>query len=324
MTPRPDKRDPGGELDRRDPAFAPNATVDVDEVSVWFGQKVALSELSCSFGPGVTGLLGPNGAGKTTLMRAITGLMTVNQGTVRVDGRDPRQDRSVHAAMALVPEDEAVPAGLTARQLVRYVADLHALTDRGAPDRALAEVDMLDVADRRVDGFSKGMRQRTKVAAALVTDPNVLVLDEPLNGADPVPRAHLIALFRRLGADGRTVIVSSHVLNEVERLADRIIVLIHGRLAAAGDQHAIRDAMNDRPRHVLVRAADNRRLAAALVALDSVAGVRLTADDVVISTSRAAELARALPVVAHEVSVRLREVRPLDDSLESLFRELIR
>jgi ABC-2 type transport system ATP-binding protein len=324
MTPRSDKRDPGGELDPRDPAFAPNATVDVDEVSVWFGQKVALSELSCSFGPGVTGLLGPNGAGKTTLMRAITGLMTVNQGTVRVDGRDPRHDRSVHASMALVPEDEAVPAGLTARQLVRYVADLHSLTDRGAPDRALAEVDMLDVADRRVDGFSKGMRQRTKVAAALVTDPNVLVLDEPLNGADPVQRAHLIGLFRRLGADGRTVIVSSHVLNEVERLADRIIVLIHGRLAAAGDQHAIRDAMNDRPRHVLVRAADNRRLAAALVALDSVAGVRLTADDVVISTSRAAELARALPVVAHDVSVRLREVRPLDDSLESLFRELIR
>src|SRR5690349_24879899 len=133
MTPRPDKRDPAGELDRRDPAFAPNATVDVDEVSVWFGQKVALSELSCSFGPGVTGLLGPNGAGKTTLMRAITGLMSVNQGSVRVDGRDPRRDRSVHRQMALVPEDEAVPGGLTARQLVRYVADLHALTDRGAP-----------------------------------------------------------------------------------------------------------------------------------------------------------------------------------------------
>jgi len=152
----------------------------------------------------------------------------------------------------------------------------------------------------------------------------VLVLDEPLNGADPVQRAHLIALFRRLGTDGRTVIVSSHVLNEVERLADRIIVLIHGRLAAAGGQRAIRDAMNDRPRHVLVRANENRRLASALVALDSVAGVRLSGDDVVISTSRAAELALALPAVARELSVRLREVRPLDDSLESLFRELVR
>jgi ABC-2 type transport system ATP-binding protein len=310
--------------DPADPAFVPDAAVEVTDASAWFGQKVALSELSCSFGPGVTGLLGPNGAGKTTLMRAITGMMPLNQGRVRVDGRDPRADRTVHSDMALVPEDEAVPSGLTARQLVSYVADLHALTDRSAADRALAEVDMLDVADRRVDGFSKGMRQRTKVAAALVTDPSVLVLDEPLNGADPVQRAHLIALFRRLGEQGRTVIVSSHVLHEVERLADRIIVLIHGRLAAAGDQHAIRDAMNDRPRHVLVRATDGRRLASALIGLDSVAGVRLDDDDIVISTSRAAELALALPTVSSDLRVRLREVRPLDDSLESLFRELIR
>jgi ABC-2 type transport system ATP-binding protein len=315
---------PNGPIDPNDPAFARSATVTVGNVSVWFGQKVALSELSCSFGPGVTGLLGPNGAGKTTLMRAITGLMPVNQGEVRVMERDPRGDRSVHARLALVPEDEAVPGGLTARQLVQYVANLHALTDRSAPDRALAEVDMLDVADRRVDGFSKGMRQRTKVAAALVVDPQVLVLDEPLNGADPVQRAHLIALFRRLGSGGRTVIVSSHVLNEVERLADRIIVLIHGRLAAAGGQRAIRDAMDDRPRHVLVRATDCRKLAAGLVELDAVAGVTLNGDDVVISTKRAGELALALPSVARELSVRLREVRPLDDSLESLFRELVR
>jgi ABC-2 type transport system ATP-binding protein len=207
---------------------------------------------------------------------------------------------------------------------VRYIAALQSVGDRGAPDRALAEVDMLDTADRRVDGFSKGMRQRTKVAGALVIDPSVLVLDEPLNGADPVQRLHLITLFRKLGSDGRTVIVSSHVLNEVERLADRIIVLIHGRLAAAGGQRAIRDAMNDRPRHVLVRASDGRPLAAALLALESVAGIRLEGDAVIVSTTRAAELAHALPAVARDLSVRLREVRPLDDSLESLFRELVR
>jgi ABC-2 type transport system ATP-binding protein len=307
-----------------DPAFAPDATVTVHEVSVWFGQKVALSELSCSFGAGVTGLLGPNGAGKTTLMRAITGLIPVNQGAVRVEGLDPRADRAVHRRMALVPEDEAVPQGLTARQLVRYVADLQGVVDRGAPDRALDEVALLDVADRRVDGFSKGMRQRTKVAAALVSEPSVLVLDEPLNGADPVQRAHLIALFHRLGAEGRTVIVSSHVLNEVERLADRIVVVVQGRLAAAGTQRAIRDAMNDRPRHVLIRGTDARRLAAALVGLDSVSGVRLDGDDVVVSTSRARELASALPMLARDLPVRLREVRALDDSLESLFRELVR
>jgi ABC-2 type transport system ATP-binding protein len=309
-----------------DPAFAADATVEITDVSVWFGPKVALSELSCSFGPGVTGLLGPNGAGKTTLMRSITGLIGVNQGSVSVEGRDPRHDRKVHGRMALVPEDEAVPAALTARQFVRYVADLHGVADRDAPDRALGTVGMLDASDRRVDGFSKGMRQRTKVASALVTDPQVLVLDEPLNGADPVQRIQLIALFRQLGSEGRTVIVSSHVLNEVERMSERVIVLIHGRLAAAGDHRAIRDAMDDRPRHVLVRSADGRRLAGSLVELGSVAGVTFdrARDGLVIQTDQARDLATALPRVARDVDVRLTEVRALDDSLESLFRELVR
>jgi ABC-2 type transport system ATP-binding protein len=307
-----------------DPAFVADATVVLDNASVWFGQKVALSETSCSFGPGITGLLGPNGAGKTTLMRAVSGLGALKQGTVRVLGKDPRRDRSVLAKIALVPEDEAVPASLSARQLVRYVADLHRVADREAPDRALDTVGLLDVADRRVDQFSKGMRQRTKVAAALVTDPAVLVLDEPLNGADPVQRARLITLFRGLGAGGRTVIVSSHVLTEVERLAERVIVLVHGRLAAAGSHRAIRNAMDDRPRRVLVRTDDNRRLASALMTAGWVSGIAVDGDNLVVSTLRAGELAVAVPAMSRDLSVRLREVRPLDDSLDSLFRELVR
>ena len=307
-----------------DPAFAPDPSVEVDDASVWFGQKVALSELSCSFGPGVTGLLGPNGAGKSTLMRAVTGLIGVNTGRVRVDGRDPRTDRGVHRRIALVPEDEAVPAQLTARELVQYVADLHGVTDKDAAKRALAEVDMVPAADRRLRGFSKGMRQRAKVAAALVTDPAVLVFDEPLNGADPVQRLRLTELFRGLGAGGRTVIVSSHVLAEVERLADRVLVLIHGRLAAAGNHRAIRDAMDDRPRQVLIRADSARRLAAALLDVDTVAGVSVNDGAVVVTTDRAGDLAAAVAPVAKRLGVRLLEVRPLDDSLESLFRELVR
>ena len=307
-----------------DPAFVAGASVEVNDASVWFGQKVALSELSCSFGPGVTGLLGPNGAGKSTLMRAVTGLIGVNAGQVRVEGKDPRTDRDVHRRIALVPEDEAVPAQLTARELVRYVADLHGVRDPKAADTALELVDMLPAADRRLRGFSKGMRQRAKVAAALVTDPPVLVLDEPLNGADPVQRVHLTELFRRLGAEGRTVVVSSHVLSEVERLADRVLVLIHGRLAAAGNHRAIRDAMDDRPRHVLIRADEPRRLGAALLDLGTVAGVSLTDAGLVVTTDRARDLAVAVAPVARRLGVRLREVRPLDDSLESLFRELVR
>ena len=305
-------------------ARRPLPPVVATDVSVWFGQKVALSELSCSFGPGVTGLLGPNGAGKTTLMRALTGLIPVNQGRAEVVGRDPRRDRSVFERLALVPEDEAVPRGLTPRQLCHYVADLHRVSDRSIVDWALQTVEMVPAADRSMDGFSKGMRQRSKVAAALVKNPLVLVLDEPLNGADPVQRHHLITLFRRLGAEGRTVIVSSHVLNEVEAMADRVIVIVRGRLAAAGGHRAIRDAMDDVPRHVLVRATGGRRLAAALVDLDTVTGVTIDGDDLVISTTSARDLAVTIPRAARDLGVHLGEVRPLDDSLESLFRELVR
>ena len=294
------------------------------DVSVWFGQKVALSELSCSFGAGVTGLLGPNGAGKTTLMRAITGLLPVNQGSVQVAGVDPRRDRSAHRRVALVPEDEAVPRGLTPRELCGYMADLHQVADRTIIDWALHVVDLEPVADRRMDGFSKGMRQRSKVAAALVKNPLVLVLDEPLNGADPVQRLALIALFKRLGEEGRTVIASSHVLHEVESMAERVIVIVRGRLAAAGGHHAIRDAMDTVPRHVLVRCSDPRRMGSSLVVLDAVGGVTVDGSDLVVSTTRARDVAVALPQVARDLGIRLIEVRPLDDSLESLFLELVR
>jgi ABC-2 type transport system ATP-binding protein len=307
-----------------DPAFVADATVTATDVSVWFGQKVALSDLSCSFGPGVTGLLGPNGAGKTTLMRAITGLLPVNQGQVLVDGRLPRHDREVYRRLALVPEDEAVPAGLSPRQLCTYVADLHGIKDRGTVEWALQTVDMVGPADRNMDGFSKGMRQRSKVAAALVKNPLVLVLDEPLNGADPVQRVRLIELFRRLGDEGRTVIVSSHVLHEVESMAERVIVVVRGRLAAAGGHRAIRDAMDGVPRQVLVRSVEARRLAADLLVHPVIASVAIEGDDLIISTTRANDLATLLPLVARDLGIRLTEVRPLDDSLESLFRELVR
>ncbi|HEX6236211.1 MAG TPA: ABC transporter ATP-binding protein [Acidimicrobiales bacterium] len=307
-----------------DPAFVADPTVEVAGASVWFGQKVALTELSCSFGPGVTGLLGPNGAGKTTLMRALVGLLPLDEGLVRVLGEDPRRDRAVQRSIALVPEDEAVPGPLTARRLVRYTAALHRIDDPALPDRCLTTVGLLDVADRRLATFSKGMRQRAKIAAALVTDPRVLVLDEPLNGADPAQRLTLIELFQTLGAQGRTVIVSSHILDEVERLASRQIVIVRGRLAAAGGHHGIRDALADRPRSVLVRTPAPRPLAAGLVGIDAVQGVTVEDAALVVRTAHAGALAQALPVVARRCSARLLEVRPLDDSLESVFRELLR
>ncbi len=307
-----------------DPALADQPTVAVDSLSVWFGPKVALSEVACSFGPGIAGLLGPNGAGKTSLMRTIVGLLPPSAGTVRVVGRDPRADRKVHRLVSLVPEEEPLPEALSARRFVRYVASLHGVADRDSAERALSAVGLTHDADRQLREFSKGMRQRAKLAASLVTNPGVLVLDEPLNGTDPVQRAALIELMRALASQGRTVVVSSHVLHEVEALAGRVVVLLNGHIAAAGDHRAIRDAMADRPRRVLVRTGQARQLAAALVGLDVVAGVSVDGDQLTVGTGRARELAVALPRLARSVEARLLEVRPLDDSLESLFRELVR
>jgi ABC-2 type transport system ATP-binding protein len=286
---------------------------------------VALRGVSFDVNGGeIFGLLGPNGAGKSTLMRVVTGLVAPGTGTVRVHGADPRRDAGARRRIGWVPEQDAVPGSLTARQLVRYSADLHGSRGATGTDAALRSVDLLDVADRRLATFSKGMRQRAKVAAALVTDADVLVLDEPLNGADPVQRVRLIRLFHDLAAEGRTVLISSHVLPEVERLADRVLVLVSGRLAAAGDHRAIRATMDDRPQRVLVRADRVRPLAGALVELPCVVGVEVSENEVVVSTGRAVDLALALAPLAGRLDVRLNEVLPLDDDLENMFREVVR
>ena len=294
------------------------------EVSKWFGAKVAVSEVTVGFGPGVTGLLGPNGAGKTTLLRMITGLQRPSSGRVEVLGTDPRRDVGLYRKVALVPEDEAVYGRLTTRRFVELNARLRDTPQPGrAVDEALATVELTDVADRALEGFSKGMRQRAKVAAALVSQPDILVLDEPLNGADPVQRASLIRLFVRLGSEGRTVLVSSHVLGEVERMASRIVAMVDGRLAAVGSVGELRAAMTDRPRLVRVDADDTRRLAAILVTLPGIDGLRLRGDTLEIETSDALGLARRLPHAASEARISVQRIEPTDDSLESVFRYLV-
>lgn len=304
------------------PAFSSAPTIEVTDVSKWFGQKVAVSDLSCSFGPGLTGLLGPNGAGKTTLLRMLCGLLRPSDGSVRVLGVDPRQDSSVYRRLSLVPEEDAVYGILTARQFVRFAADLTGVArDRVA--EAIEAVDLASAADRPIAGFSKGMRQRAKVAAALVTRPDVLILDEPLNGTDPVQRAHLIALFRRLATDGKTVIVSSHVLSEVERMADRVLAVVDGRLAAAGDVPSIRRAMADIPYRVRIDVGGTRRVAAALVAEDVVGSVAVDGGRIHVETTDLAALGRVVPRIAEAAGARLTGFEPEDESLESVFRYLV-
>lgn len=299
-------------------------TIVVSELSKWFGAKVAVSEVTISFGPGITGLLGPNGAGKTTLMRVVAGLQKPSQGEVSVLGVDPRAHPSIYAQIALVPEDEAIYERLTGRQFVKLAAQLAKVGNVDARvDEAIEIVGLTDSAHRRLGGFSKGMRQRAKVASALVSDPQVLLLDEPLNGADPVQRAQLIELFKELGEAGRTVLVSSHILAEVERMADRVVAMVDGRLAAVGSVSVIREAMTDKPRQVFVQSSDSRRLAAALIGIDGVVGVHVGVDQLRIETSDAGDLARRLPGLAIEAEVAVTRIEPVDESLESVFRYLV-
>jgi ABC-2 type transport system ATP-binding protein len=307
-----------------DPARAANPTVVVQGISKWFGTKVAVSDVSCSFGPGITGLLGPNGAGKTTLMRMITGLMRPSEGAVSVFGIDPLKDPAVYRRVGFVPEEDAVYAHLSTRQLVRYAAELNRSDASAAVvDAAIAKVNMLDAADRPIAEYSKGMRQRAKVAAALVTEPDLLVLDEPLNGADPMQRAVLINIFHELAAAGRTIIVSSHVLAEVERMTDRVIAILDGKLAAAGGIRAIRAAMTHIPHKVRIEADDLRIIGKALLDLPAVVGVQFKDGGLEVETSNLAALGTALPSLSIARSVRVTRFEPVDASLESVFRHLL-
>ncbi len=308
-----------------DPALVPNPTVEVTAASKWFGQKVAVSEVTCSFGPGVTGLLGPNGAGKTTLLRLLTGLLKPSGGSIRMLGDVPREAVEVYQDIGLVPEENAVYGRYTAAEFVTLAAKLSGVGNPAERARAsLEHVDLTADAERSLGGFSKGMRQRAKVAAALVHDPDILVLDEPLNGTDPVQRAHLITLFRGLADRGKTVIVSSHVLQEVERVSDRVLAMVDGKLAAAGDITAIRSAMTDIPYRVQISADDPRRLATGLIQVDGVNGVTLEGRRIDVETGDLHALGSALPALSRDLDIRVTGFKPADESLESVFRYLVR
>ena len=301
------------------------SVIEVTDASKWFGSVVAVSDVTFSVDAGVTALLGPNGAGKSTVLRMLCGLTRPSDGTVRVLGGDPATEPALARRIGLVPQQEGLFDKLTALEFVSLAATLHGLDDpRGAAAHAL-EVVELDPSDRRgVGGYSKGMRQRVKVAQALVHDPEVIFLDEPLTGLDPRQRRHMIELFGRLGDDGKCVLVSSHVLDEVERFGSRILVIVQGRLAAEGDFHAIRDLMDDRPHRIRVETDRPRELAAGLLAAGAALGVRIDGDRaVVVDTTDAGAFRHAVAPVAAANGARLLGVQPLDDDLDSVFRYLV-
>ena len=302
----------------------PQAAVEVTDVSRWYGNVVAVNGVSFALGAGITGLLGPNGAGKTTLLNMIAGFLKPSAGEVRVLGEQAFGTPEIYRRVALVPEREAVYEFLTGYQFVLLSAQLHELPDpEEATLRALRMVEMTDSSDRATGGYSKGMKQRVKVAAALVHDPDILLLDEPFNGVDPRQRLQLAELLRRMSAEGRTVLFSSHILEEVERLGENVLVVVAGRLAAAGDFRAIRKLMTDRPHRYTIRSSDNRELAKTLMGEESVFGIELSDGNLVVRTNELGAFIEAAPRAAQAAGASLFEVRPEDESLESVFEYLV-
>lgn len=303
---------------------APAPTIELAHVSRWHGSVVAVNDVSLAIGPGITGLLGLNGAGKTTLLCLIAGLLAPSQGRIRVLGRPVRANPTAYRQLALVLDHDASYPYLSAREFVRFNARLYGIQDEAAVERALVAVDLLPVANRSLGSFSKGMRQRARLAAGLVHDPAVILLDEPFSGADPRQRQHLMELLRAQAAAGKTIIVSSHILDEVEQLAQEVLVMISGRLGAAGSVGALRRAILDWPHRIRVRSDRPRLLAATLLPEPVVTGVELSDDGALIVAARElGECARAIPRVAREGGIHLREVVPLDESLDRIFARLV-
>jgi ABC-2 type transport system ATP-binding protein len=291
----------------------------------WYGNVVAVNDVSFSLGPGVTGLLGPNGAGKTTLLHMLAGLLAPSAGTVLVLGRSPSRDPSVYRQIGLVPEREAVYPFLTGFEYVRFNARLQGLHNADLASRdAIHRVGLDDAMDRPIGTYSKGMRQRAKVAGALVHDPQVLLLDEPFNGMDPRQRLAMMDLLGQMATAGRTILFSSHILEEVERVGTEILVMVAGRLAASGDYRAIRALMTDRPHMITIRSSDDRRLATALMADPAIFAVELGKDLLSVRTAHLSAFRRLIAGASRSADVRLLEVVSVDESLESVFDYLVR
>jgi ABC-2 type transport system ATP-binding protein len=297
-------------------------------VSKWYGNVIGLNKVTLRVAAGVTGLLGPNGAGKSTFLQLATGQLCPSQGTVQVLGQAPWNNSGLMRHVGLCPEQDAFYEWMTGFDFVRTCALLTGMkrsAASAAAEKTMATVGMTEHMHRNIRGYSKGMRQRTKVAQALVHEPRVLFLDEPFAGTDPVGRHDLIEVIRDLGAGGCSVLVSSHVLHEVEALTPNIVLLHRGRLVAEGHTRQIRDLIDAHPHRIVLVCDDYRALAARLLAWEDVEGIKVMAKDdaVLVETRKPDAFYGRLPALAANDGVRIREVFSEDDNLEAVFQYLV-
>ena len=297
--------------------------IDMRNLCKWYGEVVGLNNVTAAIPPGITGLLGHNGAGKTTLLSLVTGQLRPSMGGITVMGERPWNNPGLLSRIGYCPEGDSFWGGLTGTQFVTLLARLSGLDKphaRRAAERALELTGMTEHKGRRIAGYSRGMRQRVKVAQALAHNPELLVLDEPLAGTDPVGRAELISLFRQLADSGATVIVSSHILHEVEALTNNILLIDHGQLVAQGEVHEIRDLMEEQTRQVLVRTPDSRKLATLLAHKDYVATLDVRdGEALTVHTDDPNRLLEELPAILVDNGIACSEITSPDDNLEAVF-----
>jgi ABC-2 type transport system ATP-binding protein len=303
-----------------------SATLEFVRASRWYGQVIALNDVTTTVGPGVTGLLGPNGAGKSTFLKLAAGLLAPSQGEVKVLGRPAWGSPEIFHRVGVCPETDAFWEQLTGAEFLMGLLRLSGYDDAESlrrAENALHQVALLDAKDRKIGGYSKGMRQRVKLAQALAHEPEVLLLDEPVSGMDPVNRRRVVDLVRRLGREGKTVVVSSHILHEVEAMTRRVLLVHNGRILAEGDVREIRDLMDEHPHTVALRARDTRALAGAVVGLPHVLSLTFGAEGewLTVQTARPDELYGSLAEAAEAAGVT--EMYSPDENLESVFRYLV-
>ena len=302
--------------------------VTTEKVSKWYGQVSGLNDVTVTVPAGITGLLGPNGAGKSTFMKLITGQLKPSKGVVRVLGEPIWGNPALYGRMGFCPEQDAFYERMTGIDWVTALVRLNGLSSedaRAAAERALTAVDLMEAANKKIGAYSKGMRQRVKLAQAIVHDPDLLILDEPLTGMDPIMRRRTIRQIKDWAKAGKSIIVSSHILHEVEAMTSNILLINNGRIVAEGNVHQIRDLIDTHPHTVFIRVADPRTLARMLLAEDGVISMRFEPGALVVETARPdAFYARVTEMAASGEAGAIDEVTSPDDNLQAVFQYLVK
>jgi ABC-2 type transport system ATP-binding protein len=306
----------------------PSVVIAADHVSKWYGQVIGLNDVTLEVSPGITGLLGPNGAGKSTFLKLITGQLKPSKGTIRVLGEPIWRNPALYHRLGFCPEQDAFYERMSGLEWVAALVRLNGVPEEtavGMARQAIQLVDLAEAADKKIGAYSKGMRQRIKLAQALAHDPEVLILDEPLAGMDPIARRKTIRLIKEWGRAGRSAIVSSHILHEIESMTANILLINQGRILAEGNVHQIRDLIDEHPHTVHVKADETRALARALLAEDHVLSLKFESDALVVQTGRPdAFYARLTAIAASGELGAIHEVTSPDDNLQAVFKYLVK